>query len=179
MKLTEILAIYGATLSTLVFIWNAARAAPRVKVRLIDGIDTVNDEAQVGVYVFLQNPSSKTIHLWNLSILSQYKRSSLIEKVSTMIRYRRCPPRVDWVHSTLSNYDIEDGFPISIEPGKSHKVFIHESALKSILSDAVSMKISASTQDHLWNYTHSKNFVVTTIDIHNKSCHTTPASAPR
>ena len=82
LKITDFLAIYGASLSTIIFIWSVLRSRPKVKVRLIPGTGENGGEFQMGVCIFVQNPSAHTVHLSNISLLYPYKKQGAIRKKS-------------------------------------------------------------------------------------------------
>jgi len=159
-KLVEILAIYGATLSTFVFIWNVVRSKRRISVKLIYGIEGEGDDFKSGVYVFIQNPSSSVVHISGISILYPWRKAGFVNIFKNSIKNRRLFTTYGWVHTSLSLYGVKDGCPISIEPGHAHKVLITDKIINEILEDAIDRKIMASVQDQLWNETRSKKFGV-------------------
>ena len=163
LKLTELLAIYGAILSTFVFFWNVFKSKRHVAVKLIYGIEGDGEDIQSGVYVFIQNPSANVVHVSGMSILYPWRKADLLKVIIESIKQGRWFPTYGWVHSNLSLYKLDDGCPISIEPGHSHKVLIPDSVLNEILDDAVRREIRASVQDQLWNETCSKSFEVQEI----------------
>lgn len=158
MKITEYLAIYAAFLSTVVFAWNMHRAVPRFKVELIFGTKKINDEYVSGAYISVQNPSNHTIHLSNISILYPYKKVNILELITHLIKYRRIPLNIGWVYSSLSNYDINDGCPVALEPGKSHEILFPSSTLEEVFKKSKERIIKASVQDQLWRTVHSRKF---------------------
>lgn len=158
MKITDYLAIYAAILSTLVFVWNVVQSRPRIKVNLILGIEGTGDALKSGVYIFVRNMSSHDVHLANISILYPYTVVSLKEWVAHAWRFKRLPRQLGWVHSSLSNYSIDSGCPVCLEARQSHRVFISESALETILAKAARRSIMACVQDQLWNNVYSRAF---------------------
>jgi hypothetical protein len=170
LKVTEFLAIYAAFLSTIVFIWNIRRATPRFKVEIIFGTDKIDGEYVSGVYISAKNPSPHTIHLSNISILYPYKKINILELITHTLKYRRLPLSAGWIQPSLSNYDIDDGCPLSLEPGKSHGILVPESILEEIFKDkdCESRHIKASVQDQLWRTKYSHKFEYPKID-RNKS----------
>ncbi|MGR5139965.1 hypothetical protein [Vibrio jasicida] len=159
MKLTDYLAIYAAVLSTLVFIWNMLQSKPKVRVDLIYGIEEDGDDLKSGVYIFVRNLSSHQVHLSNLSLMYPYRKVSVKERIIHAWKYNRFPIRIGWVSTSLSNYSIDDGCPICIEPRMSHKVLITDDKLAQLLDDAIDNSVIACAQDQLWNNTYSKVFV--------------------
>ncbi|MGP9807747.1 hypothetical protein ACT3TQ_07295 [Halomonas sp. AOP12-C2-37] len=160
LKLTEFLAIYGAVLSSFVFLWNVLKSRRKVAVKLIYGIEGEEDDIKTGVYVFIQNPSTQVVHISGLSILHPWRKTNIFKVILESIKHRRWFSTYGWVHSNLSLYKVDDGCPISIEPGHSHKVLIPDDVLNEMLEDSVSREIMASVQDQLWNETCSKPFEV-------------------
>ena len=156
MKVTDILAIYAALLSTIVFVWNIRRAIPRYKVEVVFGADTIDCEYVSGAYISVKNPSSHTVHLANISILYPFGKRNLFEKLKHALKYRRLPSFVGWCHSSLSNYDIDDKCPIALEPGTSIGVFVPEDVLEKIFEDCEERLIKASVQDKLWRNKYSR-----------------------
>jgi len=155
MNLTDYLAIYAAVLSTVVFLWNLASARPKVRVMVIPG---VHEEKGVGAYIFVQNTSAHTVHLSSLSLLYPYTHTTLKEWLSHILRYRRWPQNVGWVHTRLKEYGIADGLPLALEARKAHEVFIPQEKLDFLLQDAARREIRAGVQDELWRDTYSKPF---------------------
>jgi len=157
-KLTELLALYGAVLSTFVFIWNVLRSKHRITVNLIYGIDGDGDDFQPGVYALIRNPSTNMVHISGMSILYPWKKASFSDILINSIKCKRLFTAYGWVHTSLSFYDIDDECPISIQPGHAHKVLIPDKVVDKILEEAVSRTIMVSVQDQLGNNTCSKAF---------------------
>ena len=158
MKLTDYLAIYGAALSTAVFLWNSARARPKIKVRLTLAIETVDNHTQTGIGISIQNPSSHTAHITNVGFLYPYRSASFWDKLRHAWQYKRWHSDVGWCHASLSLYGIEDGCPTSIEAGKSHWIFLPEDKLKEFLEGAVEPCLRVKVQDALWRNKCSSKF---------------------
>ncbi|UTZ33701.1 hypothetical protein HB762_20740 [Vibrio campbellii] len=155
MKFTEILAVYGAVLSTAVFIWNVFRSIPKFKVDIGYGIEEVDGEYVGGAYVCVRNPSSATVHLASVGVMYTTGESSFIERLAHMLKHRRFSSTVDWVHVPLFNYGVDSNCPISLEAGQSHHVFIPDDIVKEILSDTDVKKLRGSVQDQLWRNKYS------------------------
>ncbi|MGR3302355.1 MAG: hypothetical protein ACUZ8I_07600 [Candidatus Scalindua sp.] len=168
MKVTEILAIYAALLSTIVFVWNIRKAIPRVKIEVIFGTNKIDGEYVSGAYISVKNPSPHTVHLSNISILYPYKKSNIFELITHALKYRQLPLSVGWVHLSLSNYEIEDGCPLALEPGKSHGILVPENTLEKIFEDSEKRVIKAVVQDQLWRNKYSRKFEFSGIGT-NKS----------
>lgn len=156
MKGTEILAIYAAFLSTIVFVWNILRTIPRFKVDILFGVDSDEEEARHGVFIFARNPSPHTVHLAAIDILFPYGKRNLMDLVIHIFQYRRFPRAVGWIHSSLSLYGIDDGCPVALKAGKSHKVFISNEVLEEIMKDSEKRELRACIQDQLWRNKYSK-----------------------
>lgn len=158
LKLTEFLAIYAASLSTIVFAWNIRRAVPRFKVDIMFGTHGSGDDIDHGIYIGVRNPSPHTVHLAGLDLLYRYRKANFIDRLTHLLKYRRWPSSVGWVHTRLSNYDLNDECPLALESGKSHDVFVPNIILEKILSDSVDRYIKAGVQDQLWRNKYSKKF---------------------
>lgn len=152
MSLTDWLAIYAAALSTTVFVWNLVRATPKAKTTVVFGMDKKH---RSGIYVNVQNRSPHAIHLASISLLYEYRSVGVLERLKHMVQFKQIPRRIGWVHSSLSLHGVKDGCPVQIQPMNSHDVFVPDSVLRSILSQAVSTRIAAVAQDRLWNNSYS------------------------
>ncbi|MFT7293016.1 MAG: hypothetical protein ACI87Q_000862 [Pseudohongiellaceae bacterium] len=168
MTLTDYLAIYAASLSTLVFFWNFVSARPRLKVRLSPGSKVDGDKVLFGVYVSIQNISAHTVHVSHLSLLYPYQDASLKEKLLHVAKYRRMPKTVGWVHTSPEYFDVDRGLPISVEARSSHDVFVPDEALEEIFEVAVARRIRAIAQDALWQNTYS-NILDMSWRVQNKA----------
>lgn len=130
-------------------------ARPRLRVKLLPGSKMEGDEFVFGAYVSIQNVSAHTIHVSHLSLLYPYQDASLKEKLLHLVKYRRLPKTVGWVHTSPEYFDVDHGLPVSVEARSSHDVFIPEAALEKIFEDAVVHRIRAVAQDALWQNTYS------------------------
>lgn len=158
MRLTDLLAIYGASLSTATAAWNYFRTRPQIRVLLIFALETVEGESQTGIGISVQNISSQPVHIANVSFLYPYRRSTFRDKLEHIIRFKRIPRNDGWCHSSLSLNGIEDGCPVSIEPSKSHWIFVRNEVLDGLLEGAQSRRVKAVVQDALWRNRYSKAF---------------------
>jgi hypothetical protein len=156
--LIDYLAIYGAALSTAVAVWNYLRSLSKVRVVLIFAIETVDDEMQQGVGISIQNPSSQTAHITNVSFLYATGSATLRERISHVIEFKRLPSTLGWCHSSLSLHGVDDRCPVSIEPGRSHWIFVRDEVLEEVLKNARSRHLRAVVQDALWRNKYSKTF---------------------
>ena len=160
LSVTDALAIYAAILSTAIFLWELARARPRIRPRLIAAFEDVDGKLVGGAHLSIQNISDRAVHLTHVSLLYQYTRAGVLDRVRHILRFRRWPRRVGWVLSSLSNYDLTDGCPVALEPRRSHDVFVPDAILKEVLRDAVSNQIRTVVQDELWNDTYSNKLAI-------------------
>ncbi|GAA5080915.1 hypothetical protein N0B44_28440 [Roseibacterium beibuensis] len=158
MDITKYLAIYAAVLSTAVFVWNVARARPKFDVKLVLGLDETDGEYTSGVYVSLQNPSAHTVHISNVSFLYRYEETGLIDRVKHAWEFKRLMRRVGWVHNSMIFDGIETGLPVSLEPGKSHMIFVPYDTIDDMLERGIDRKIIAGAQDALWRNKYSAVF---------------------
>lgn len=149
MKFSEVLAVYGAALSTAVFIWNVARAVPRFKVDLMTATDEIDGVPVFGVSVSVRNPSPNTIHLAGISILYRASYPTVGELLKHIWRFRRIPRTLGWVHTSPLDYGVETGCPCAVSPGAAHNVLIPDAELSEILTRTGSKEICAVAQDQL------------------------------
>jgi hypothetical protein len=156
MRLTDLLAIYGATLSTATAAWNYFRARPQVRVLLIFALEEVEGESQTGIGISIQNIFNQPFHIANVSFLYPYRTSTCRDKLKHLIRFKRIPRNDGWCLSSLSLHGIEDGCPVSIEPSKSHWIFVRHEVLDGLFEGAQSRRVKAVVQDALWRNTYSK-----------------------
>lgn len=158
MELTKYLAIYAAALSTAVFFWNVSRARPKIRVKLIFSVEKVDGEYVHGVGVAVQNPSSHTVHITNVSLLYPWRKPTLKDYFEHIFRFRRWPRRIGWCHTSLSNYEIDDGCSVALEPGTAHRVLIPEDKLEKLMEGATKRRFIAVVQDALWRNKYSSAF---------------------
>lgn len=163
MSVTEYLAIYAACLSTIVFIWNIARAVPRFKVRLVSGFDEIDGEYVFGVCISVQNPSPHTVHLSGIDLLYPSEDMRLSNFLRHLFKYRRFSRSVGWVYTSLSNYKIEDGCPITLEPGQSHNILVPDHVVEEVLENSQRRELKAVAHDQLWGRKHSNKFSVAKV----------------
>jgi hypothetical protein len=160
--LTDYLAIYGAGLSTGVAVWNVLRTRSKIRVlltfALIGSEESSDGQPHGGIGISVQNPSANMAHVSNVSFLYRYRVVTIREALTHLIKYKRLPFNLGWCHSSLSNYGLKDGCPISIESGKSHWIFVPEEVLEKLFDDAVSRCIKVVVQDALWRNKHSRAF---------------------
>lgn len=159
LKLTDYLAVYGAALSTLVFVWNARRASPQVRVRVVYTHGMVVDgELKNGVGIFIQNPSASTAHVTAVSFVYPLMNASLFQRIGHLVKYRRSPRRMGWCHSSLQNFGLNVGLPTSIEPAKSHLIFVPGEVIEKLLLNSERRRFIIQVQDALWRNKYSKPF---------------------
>ena len=158
MKITELLSVYAALLSTIVFLWNMRKAIPSYKVEVVFGTDKVDEEYVSGAYISVMNPSAHTVHISNISVLYPFGKRKIFEMIKHIFKYRRLPLSVGWCHSSLSNYGIDDKCPVALEPGKSIGILVPEDVLEKIFEGSEERAIKASVQDELWRNKYSRKF---------------------
>lgn len=158
MILTDVLALYGASLSTIIAAWNYRNTRPQVRVRLVFALETIQGEPQHGIGISIQNVSARTVHISNVSFLFPFGKSTFRDKLKHVIRFKRIPHNDGWCYNNLSLHGIDDGCPTSIEPGKAHWILVRHEALVGLLEGAQWPRVKAVVQDALWRNTYSKAF---------------------
>ena len=117
-----------------------------------------NADIDHGVYIGVKNPSRHTVHLAGLDLLYRHGKVNFIDKLAHLLKYRRWPSSVGWGHISSSYCGLKDEFPLSLESGKTHYVFVPNKILEKILSDSVDRYIKAKVQDQLSRNKYSKKF---------------------
>ena len=158
MKMTEGLAIYGACLSSIVFIWNILNSRSRIKVDVMDGFKEIIDDHLHGIYIIIRNPSGKSVHLANVSLLHRDDVYTFWQKIEWVIRFKRFSSTIGWVNSSLSLYGVDDCCPLELPPGKSHDIFISHEQLNDFFDGKGNTVIRAVVQDQLWRDKVSRSF---------------------
>ena len=161
--MTDYLAIYGAVVSTATAVWNYQRSRGKVRVVLIFALEKVEGESQVGLGISVQNVSAQTVHLTNVSFLLPFRRMTLRRRIANTMRSKRILRTDGWAYSSLSLHSISDECPASIEPGKSHWIFVPDQLIREVLEGAIEPSIRAVASDALWRKTYSKTFDCSTF----------------
>jgi hypothetical protein len=157
-RLLDFLAIYGAGLSTATAVWNYFRTRREVRVLLILAAETVEGKLQHGIGISIQNPSAQTVHIAHVSLLYPLRTSTFRDKIRHLIQFRRISRSQGWCFCSLSVLGVEDRCPASIEPGKSHWIFIREEVVEGLFERAHSRRVKAVVQDPLWCNKYSRAF---------------------
>jgi hypothetical protein len=159
MQLPDLLAVYGAALSTGVFFWTIKSNRPSIRVRMVHTYDIApDDKFYHGVRVQVQNPSLHPAHINSICVYYPYCKRSVIEKIRHIVKYRSIRRNPDWVAVSLSSYGVDHGCPVTIEASSSYGLFIPEIALDAISDSAVEPKFKVMVQDSLWRDKFSKAF---------------------
>lgn len=154
--MTELIAIYAAILSTVVFIWNVRNSTPQYNVDLAIWIDAIDGELVSAPQISLKNLSARIVHISNVSVVYKWQVTTWRDVLWHAIKYKRIPRNVGWVHSALENYDLDDSCPLELTPGTSHGVFIPDSTVNQILAEAIDRRTKGSAQDQLGREKYSK-----------------------
>ena len=153
MTWSDIVAVYAALLSTIIFVWQILGARPSVKVTVTHGMDQIEGKYRSGVYVHITNPSGYKVHVKSLSVMFMHYKPTFLKKIFHILKYKRNPHYVGWVYDRTEKLDT--GLPVSIEPHNSHGVFISDIKLEEILKTEKHKKIKISVQDALWSESYS------------------------
>lgn len=73
MRLTDLLAIYGASLSTATDVWNYFRTRPQLRVLLVFALEEVEGKSQTGIVISIQNISTQPVHIANISFCIRFR----------------------------------------------------------------------------------------------------------
>ena len=145
------LAIYGAVLSTGMFLWNIWKSRPKIQIEVV-----YNSPA--GVMVSIQNPSNYTVHITSVSFLKSTGPISIKAYLLHLFKYKRFPSTLGWSFVSLSFKGVNIDCPKSIEPGRAHRIPISEEVIHELLSNSDSKNFKISVQDELWKNTYSSKF---------------------
>ena len=160
MNFTDLLAMYGAILSTGIFGWNIYKSRAKVWVKLIYSVVDTDNRFESGISIYIQNPTNHTIHISSISILYPYRAVNLIEYFEHLLKFKNIPRQIGWVHSELSFYEIDNKCPFSLEPLQSKSIFISNDKLELIFVEANKREIKAVAHDQLWQNVYSRTFSV-------------------
>lgn len=165
MNLTDWVAVYAALLSTFIFARDYFRSRPRFRVMLTPGVSDEGGDTEMGVFLSIQNTSPHTVHVNHVSILYPYgEPPTVLGRLRFLLRYKRLPSGLGWVHSSLSNEDIDDRCPASIDSWKSQEIFIPQAVIENYLASSSRREIRAEVQDPLWNSTYSHSLAIDWYD---------------
>lgn len=154
MKLTEMLAVYGAVLSSLTFLWTVARTRPRVKVDLLYGIE----KATSGVCVIVRNKSAHPMRLVSITFLYEGGKKSLWEHTRYALRYRNFSRYNGWVRWSPMLAGLETGCPVTVDPNDAYRYLLPMEVAEELMAKSSSNCIAAAAQDALWNNYYSGRY---------------------
>ncbi|WP_285310333.1 hypothetical protein [Stenotrophomonas maltophilia group sp. Smal32] len=154
MKITEILAVYGAVLSSLTFLWTVARARPSVKVDLLYGIEGTAS----GVCVIVRNKSAHPVRLIAISLLYERRKRTMRQRVWQALRYRDFSRYLGWVSWSPILAGLDTGCPVTIEPNDAYRFLVPLELAEKLIAKSSSNCIAASVQDALWNNYYSDRY---------------------
>lgn len=131
-----------------------------MKIELVFGLEKIDGESVAGIFVNVRNPSAQTVHLARVSPLvpSSSRKPNILEKLKHIAKYRRLPSSLGWVHTSFSYFEVDDGCPVSLDPGRAHNIFVPEEKVKEILKESERKELRAVVQDELWRDKYSKTF---------------------
>ncbi|MDP3634110.1 hypothetical protein [Phenylobacterium sp.] len=160
MKITDYLAIYGAALSTAVFLWTVGKARRRLTVRMTPGILSGDDDT-AGFYavVHIVNRQSVSIRADHVGILWPYRKVTFWAKLKHVARYRSGWATVGWVHGALPT-STKAELPKVIEAGHSHMVWVRHEELEAALSGDQARRCMACVSDGVGQRFYSNHFTV-------------------
>jgi len=170
-------AIYGATLATVTFVWNVYRDRAKVRVRIVHASGMVGDEFEQGISVSVQNPSSHTVNIENISLLYQLERMTVLNWFRHVFRFRRLSRWYGWTHADFNAFEVDTRCPVSLAPRSSHSFIVPDYVLELMLEKAVSRRFVAVAQDQLWRNKYSSSFSYPELPI--AGVEATQTSVPR
>lgn len=158
-NLTTLVAVYGAVLSTVVLVWNIDQSRAKLRIRFVHSGEIGADGSySEGVRIEVQNRSQHVAHLNSVMLVYPWRKPSIIDQVKHVWKFRQIPTRMGWCHVKLDVYELDDCCPASIEPQKSHGVFVPQRVLDELGIQSTKPIIKAVAQDALWRNRYSKPF---------------------
>lgn len=157
---TNWIAVYGAALSTLVFLWNLKNSRAKIKVAITPGVGRISKNLEAGFYIHIKNLSPHTVHIASAWILYPYCHATFIERLKFIFKYRRFDHYFNWINDTPILKGIKMGLPKSIDARNSHNIFIPYKRVKKKLRDENIEQIAACVQDALGQNKYSSIFKI-------------------
>lgn len=99
-----------------------------------------------------------TAHLNCVGLLYPFRKVPLRNQIEHLAKYRGFPTRQGGCQTRLEFYGLDAGCPVSIEPHKSHALFIPQSVLEELREESIKPQIMVMAQDALWRNRYSKPF---------------------
>jgi hypothetical protein len=128
MTLTDFLAIWGATLSTVVVGRELLASRDKLKVQFIHG---AHDTEGACAVIWIANPGKRAIMVQYAGYAWPFQNLSFFEKVRHFIKYRHHWRTIGWCHTPLSAALVEPSpLPKLLEPGHSEQIWIPLSSLQ-------------------------------------------------
>jgi len=149
MSVTDIIALYAALLSTVVFFWQWKSNRPNIKVVVVCALE----DGQTGCHIAIQNLSSHTVHVGAVTLLYPWRKVGVMAKIMDACVHRRLDRRPGWVLSSLRNYGFDNCFPCEVAAHNSVGIFVPQSVLETVFFNATRREIIVQVQDAVWrNY---------------------------
>lgn len=166
MGVTDWLALYGAILSTGVAGWKIYSAKSKIRVILVVGVQAIDEQTvEHGLNISIQNPSNSNVHVTSVAFLYPHEPDTIKSFLKQALKYKQFSRHANWCMASASTLNVVDGSPITLEPGKSHDIFVSDQKLRNFFEGKFSQKLKVAVQDALWRDTHSNEFDYSSFEI--------------
>lgn len=146
MTITTLLAIWGATLSTLVALHNFLQTRDKLKVQIVHG---AHDKKGACAVIFIANPGKRSVKVEYAGYAWPFEKLSFFQRAKHFIKYRNHWRTIGWCHTPLSADLVEPSpLPTLLEPGHSVQIWIPLTSLRESARDEAGLFI-AQVQDAL------------------------------
>lgn len=159
LELTKYLAVYAAVLSTIVFLWNVKQARSTFRVHLAFAFGHSKGETVPGLLVDIQNPSSHTVHLVDVSFITRFKSGIRFKNIMRFIRSRDPLALSSCFEMRFPPHLIDTGLPVSVQPRASHTIFVPCVTVEKYLVASDDGIIQVAIRDALGRKRYSQKFV--------------------
>lgn len=155
LKVTDYLAIYGALLSTGVFVWTLWRARKRIAVSLVPSFGKATDGSDGNGYVIMiRNLSTVPVQISNVGLSWPTRKPTMRGRLRYLIRYRRIR-WINWTHASLPPTSVART-PVVVESGQSHLVWIDREGLAYLRERAIGDPVAATVSDGVYRRYRSR-----------------------
>lgn len=153
MTLTDVLAMWGAALSTLVAGRELLMSRDKLTVQMIHG---VSDELGVCAILWISNPGKRAVMVQYAGYAWPYQKLSILKKFRHYLKYRGHWRTIGWCHTPMASNIFEASpLPKLLEPGHSEQIWIAVDSLKQSAGSKPGLVV-AQVQDALGRNYYSR-----------------------
>ena len=150
----DLVAVYGAVLSTALAGWTLWRTKQRITVEAMPSYGRLHDGQDCNGYVLIvRNVSSVAVQIVDLGMAFPGRRVTFLERLEFAWRYRKLR-YVGWTYQGNP-----DGLPVTIPGGHSHRVILSGALASSIRDDAKNSPAFPWVSDGLYRRVHGRRLM--------------------